>query len=352
MLACYQLHTGILVCLPVESIGFVCNSHLDGAIVHEELVLLDKDGQRTLQNAGIVGVANVGFDHLRQQRGLRTVQVVEARAVGNEAKLLNEIQKVLNGVLGNVDECAARAKKAFDNPVRVPVIGFTEAATRNYKGPVDGDEAVGAVGAVADGRASVLARQIRPDINDLVHEFLDDGIVELVDKLGISLELVLGDSLELATGIIKVRVKEIVELSVVGERLLKFVKCSLNLRQWFFRGPGRMLAVDHCARGGCRGGCNGVQNSVLHVNKCLGVCEWPGQLDLLENISMAVDWRVARSDDGAILVQGSYHRERSCQSSREIFERRHHCCELGLGETMVGSTDFFPFQLGRRGLHV
>lgn len=41
----------------------------------------------------------------------------------------------------------------------------------------------------------------------------------------------------------------------------------------------------------------------LHVDKGLGVREGLRKLDLLEDVAMAVDWRVAWSDDGAVAVK-------------------------------------------------
>lgn len=173
----------------VQRVRLPAGRDLDGAVGHPEVVLLDQQGQRALQDAGVVGVVHVELHHLRQHGRLRAVQVVDARAVGHDAVLLDKVEEVLDGVLGNLGKGAARAQEALENPVRVPVVRLAETATGHDKGPLDGDEAVGAVGAGAGRRGVVGARQAGPDVDDLLGELLDDGVVDGGEELGVGLEL-------------------------------------------------------------------------------------------------------------------------------------------------------------------
>lgn len=43
-------------------------------------------------------MVDIGFDHLCQDRGLRTIQIVYPGAVGDKTELLDKIKKVLNYV--------------------------------------------------------------------------------------------------------------------------------------------------------------------------------------------------------------------------------------------------------------
>lgn len=172
----------------------------------------------------------VDLDHLGQQRGLGPVEVVDTGSIGNEAILVDKVEKVLNGVLGDLDKGAAGAQQTLEDPVRVPVVGLAEAAAGNDKGAVDREEAVGAVGAVAGG-AVVGARQVGPDVNDFADEFVDDGVGDGVEEDGVCCEVFYGNLGELTAGVGEVGVEEVVEGRVVGQGLLKLLEGFLDLRQ-------------------------------------------------------------------------------------------------------------------------
>lgn len=202
------------IVIRVEVVSLIVNVDRNRTVGHEELVLLHKQRQSTLKNTSVVGVLDISLDHLRQQRRLRSVEVVDTSAIGDEAVLLDKIKEVLDGVLCNVDERAASSEKTLDDPVRVPVIRLAETTTSNDKGSVDRDETVGAIAAVL-GVLVVATSQIRPNIDDLLCEFLDGSVVDLVEKLGICLELIFGDFLELTTSIVKVFTEKLRESRIV-----------------------------------------------------------------------------------------------------------------------------------------
>lgn len=192
---------------------------MDSSVGHPKLVLLDQQRQGSVQNRGIIGIIDVELDHLSEQGWLRSVQVVDSSAIGHEAELFNKVQEVLNGVLGNLNEGSTSAQQAVEDPVRVPVVWLTEATTRDDKGAVDGNEAVGAVGAVV-GLSVVGASKVGPNVDNLGDEFVDDGVVDRIQELGIRLELIIGNLLELTTSIVKVGVEEVIQSCVVAEGLL------------------------------------------------------------------------------------------------------------------------------------
>lgn len=202
------------IVIRVEVVSLIVDVDRNRTVRHEELMLLHKQRQSTLKNISIVGVLNISLYHLRQQRRLRSVEVVDTSAIGDEAILLNEIKEVLDRVLCNVDERAASSKKTLDDPVRIPVIRLTETTTSNDEGSVDGDETVGAIAAVL-GVLVVATGQVRPNIDDLLCEFLDGSIVDLVEELGICFKLIFRDFLELTTSIGKVVTEELRESRIV-----------------------------------------------------------------------------------------------------------------------------------------
>jgi hypothetical protein len=177
-------------------------------------MLLHKQWQGTLKNISVVGVLDISLDHLRQQRRLRSVEVVNTSAIGDEAVLLNKIKEVLDSVLCNVDKRATSSEKTLDDPVRVPVIRLTETTTGNDEGSVDRDETVGAIAAVL-GILVVATSQIRPNIDDLLCEFLDGSVVDLVEELGVCFKLIFWDFLEFVTSIGKVVIEKLRESRIV-----------------------------------------------------------------------------------------------------------------------------------------
>jgi len=202
------------IVIRVEVVSLIVDVDRNRTVRHEELMLLHKQRQSTLKNISVVGVLDISLDHLRQQRRLRSVEVVDTSAIGDEAVLLNEIKKVLDGVLCNVDEGATSSKKTLDDPVRIPVIGLTETTTSDDEGSVDGDETVGAIAAVP-GVLVVATSQVRPDIDDLLCEFLDGSVVDLVEELGVCFKLIFRDFLKLTTSIGKVVTEKLRESRIV-----------------------------------------------------------------------------------------------------------------------------------------
>lgn len=66
-------------------------------------MLFDEKRNGAGQNRLVFGMLDVQLDHLGQQRGLRAIQVVDTSSVGNKPVNPDEIQEVLNHVLGNLD---------------------------------------------------------------------------------------------------------------------------------------------------------------------------------------------------------------------------------------------------------
>ena len=108
-------------------------------------MFLDKQRDGSIQNTRVVCGMDIGLDHLRKQWRLRPIQIILPRTVRYETIVVDKVQKVLDNVLRDVDEVAAGAQQALDDPVRVPVIGLSEATSRDDKGAVHRQEAVGAV---------------------------------------------------------------------------------------------------------------------------------------------------------------------------------------------------------------
>ena len=171
-------------------------------------MLLHKQRNGSLENIGIVGVLNISLDHLRQQRWLRSVEVVDSGTIGNEAILLDKVKEVLNSVLRNLNERASSAKKTQDDPVRVPVVRLAEATTCNDERAVDRDETVGTIGAVLC-VLIVATSKIRPNVNNLFGEFPNNSIVDIVEELRICIKVVTVDFFQFITSIVKVLIEEV-----------------------------------------------------------------------------------------------------------------------------------------------
>ncbi|KAI6767323.1 hypothetical protein HG530_005332 [Fusarium avenaceum] len=208
-------------------IGLVVDVDRDRTVFHKEFMLLDKQRQGSLKDVGVVGVIDINLDHLRQQRWLRSVEVVDASTIGDKPVLLDKIKEVLNGVFCDVDKRSSGSEKTFENPVRVPVVGLTETTTRNDKRAVDRDEAVGAVGAVL-GILIIATGQVRPNVNDLLCELPNDSVVDVVEELGIRFELIFRHLLKLVSSIGKVLTEEIGKGRVVLQRLVELIEGLLN----------------------------------------------------------------------------------------------------------------------------
>ncbi|KAH6604374.1 hypothetical protein Trco_007820 [Trichoderma cornu-damae] len=209
----------------------------DGAVPDPEVVLPDQQRQRPRQDGRVVGVLDVDAHHARQQRRLRPVQVVQPRAVGDEAEALDEVQQVLDRVARDAHKGAPRAQKALDDPVRVPVVRLAEAPAGDDERAADRDEAAGARRAVGRG-ARVAARQVGPHVDDGRDELPDDGVVELGEEDGVRREAGSGHLLELAAGVCKVRRQKVLQRGVVPEGLGEPVEGGLDFCERSFGRPG------------------------------------------------------------------------------------------------------------------
>ena len=57
----------------------------------------------------------------------KKARTIDAPSVWDEAKLINLVHKVLQSIIGNVEELGL--DKAFDNPETIPVVYFPETTT-------------------------------------------------------------------------------------------------------------------------------------------------------------------------------------------------------------------------------
>lgn len=144
---------------------------------------------------------NVNLHHLRQQRWLRPIQVVQPRPIRYKPKPLYEIQEILNRILRDAHKRPARAQQALDDPVRVPVIRLAKASARDDKGAVHGDEAARTRRTVAHGGAGVAAREVGPDVDDFGDELADDGVVDFGEEGRVGGEVGPGHFDEFAAGV-------------------------------------------------------------------------------------------------------------------------------------------------------
>ncbi len=103
--------------LPIESVHLAVRLDSYTAVHGPELVLLDQQRHRSLEDTGVIGVIDVCLDHGRQKWRLGSVQVVLPGAIGNETKPLDKIQEVLNDIPRDLGESAASAEKTLDDPV-------------------------------------------------------------------------------------------------------------------------------------------------------------------------------------------------------------------------------------------
>ena len=221
---------------------------------------------------------------------MRAVQIIYPRAIWYEAILLDEIQEVLNDVsikkktyqligplavkirnlsqssrfegkyrrrknftnllakienkktpqlahssdsLRDLRKAPPTPQQALEDPEAVPVVGLAEAAARDDEGALDGDEAVDA--AVALPGADVAARQVRPDVDDLLGELADDAVVDGVQEGGVRLEVLGRHRLELGPGLPEVRRQELVQLRVVAQRLAERLEGGEHLVEGLLR---------------------------------------------------------------------------------------------------------------------
>ena len=71
------------------------------------------------------------------------------------------------------------------------------------------------------------------------------------------------------------------------------------------------------------------RGDVSQVYERLGVCIRPGQLDLAEDVPLAIQGRIARRDDGPVLIQGADGTEAQARNGtdQEVPRRAEHGCE-------------------------
>jgi len=101
-------------------LGGVGASNLDRPVVPPPLEFELGQRQSALQDAGIVGGLDVLVEHVDEQGWLRSVQVVDASAVGNESELFQLIHKILEGRVGHIVELGL--DETLDNPETIPII--------------------------------------------------------------------------------------------------------------------------------------------------------------------------------------------------------------------------------------
>lgn len=230
---------GVLHGILLQRVRLVADIHTNSPVIDPEVVLPHQQRQRPRQDARIIRMFNVNPHHLRQQRRLRPIQVVQPRPVGHKAKALYEIQEVVNRILRNAHKRPARAQQALDDPVRVPVIRLAEAPARHDERAVHGDEAVWARGAVAHGRgAGVAAREIGPDVDDFCDELPDDGVGDFAEKRRVGGEVGSGHLDEFAAGVGKVGLQKGLEGGVVCEGLGEVVEGGLDFGEGSLGWPG------------------------------------------------------------------------------------------------------------------
>lgn len=79
-------------------------------------MLLDQERNRSIEHASVACVLDVEPYHLRQKRRLRAIQVVDPATVRHKPEPLDEVKKVLNGVLGDIEKAASSTQQSFQNP--------------------------------------------------------------------------------------------------------------------------------------------------------------------------------------------------------------------------------------------
>jgi hypothetical protein len=165
------------------------------------------------------------YAHFDEQRWLRSVEIVNAPAVGDEAKALNLIHKVLERGVRGLEEF--RLEKALDDPVTVPVICdsrintapcasegdqltlLAESTARHDESMVQGDQRASALDAIAQGRLVRVSCQLRPEAVYSLRERFRQRIGHVVQELWIRRELRQGCGLQLEAFAREVVVHEI-----------------------------------------------------------------------------------------------------------------------------------------------
>ena len=82
----------------------ILSRDLNGPVLDPEVVLLNQQRHCALQNARVIGVLDIVANHLREERWLRSVEVVDSTSIGNETNLFDNVQEVLDHILGDFDE--------------------------------------------------------------------------------------------------------------------------------------------------------------------------------------------------------------------------------------------------------
>lgn len=223
--------------VPVQGVRLVADGHVHRPVGRPELVLLDQQRHRPSKDRRVVRPLKVRAHHVRQHGWLRPVEVVLPRSIGHKPKLIDKIEEVLDDVPRNADEATPGPQQALDDPVRVPVVRLAEAATGYHEAVIERQVAVRAVGAVRGRGAHVRAREVRPDVDDLLREFADDVVVDVVQPLRVRGEVRGGHLSKLVACLSEVLGQELLEGRVVLQGLLKPVEGGLDLPEGLLGGP-------------------------------------------------------------------------------------------------------------------
>lgn len=177
-------------------------------------MLLDEQWDGPFENTRVIGIIHVCFDHLRQERRLRAVHIIQTRTIGDETNRLDQVQEVLDDVLRDFGEAAAGSQEPQQDPVRVPVVCFPESAACNHESVVERDETAHAAGTVSG--PNVLSGQIRPYVDDLLSELLDDSVIGIIQENRVCRQLIRGNCSKLRACLAKVCGQEIVQFCIVA----------------------------------------------------------------------------------------------------------------------------------------
>ena len=104
----------------VVGLGGVRASDGDGSLGRPPVKFEFSQRQSTFQDAGVVCGLDIFVKHVDEQWWLRSVQVVDTSAVGDEPELLELIHEVLESGVDDVVEF--RLDQALDDPETIPVV--------------------------------------------------------------------------------------------------------------------------------------------------------------------------------------------------------------------------------------
>lgn len=185
----------------------------DGPVFLKEFVLLHQQGECAGEDGRIARVLDVDADHLGKHGWLRSVQVILPPTVGYESKVLDIIEEVLNLILRNLGEAAARPQQPLKNPVGIPIIRLPEPASGDDEGPLDGNKA--ALTFRADACFVENSRQISPFGNDFFHKLLVDRVVHVLEKRWIHRQIATRERNELGSSWREMCRQEVDELGAI-----------------------------------------------------------------------------------------------------------------------------------------